>query len=125
MNTIKTILTSDNRCSCSKAKNFLGIVITDENGSLCNGEYDFDLDGEKVLVRFHDGLIDGNIYSDDGKILNRIPALEYSNGGTEYWTKGFPDGYPAVIKDFGYYEEDWKNGKIEAIRNEIKLNSLE
>ena len=66
-----------------------------------------------------------HIYDEKGKVLEKLPALEYSFGGTEYWTKGAPDGFPAIVQNFGYYEEDWQNGTIQEIRNEIELESIE
>lgn len=77
------------------------------------------------LCRFVNGLLDGNIYNKNGKLIEQRPALEYSFGGTEYWTKGAPVGFPAVIQNFGYYEEDWANGTIQEIRNEVEFVSLE
>ena len=47
-------------------------------------------------------------------ILQRA-AIEYELG-QEFWTKGYPSGYPAVSQKMGYYEEDWDNGHIVAIR---------
>ena len=65
--------------------------------------------------------MDGNFYDSDGNIIERLPALEYGFGGTEYWTKGTPDGFPAIVQNFGYYEEDWENGRILEIRNEVEI----
>lgn len=127
MNTIKAIRTNDNEASSSRAKQFIGVPVTDKDFNLLNGEFKYKFNNEdgEVLCRFRDGFLDGNIYDDSGKIIQVRPALEYSYGGIEYWTNGFPDGYPAVIQNFGYYEEDWQNGVIQEIRNEVELNSIE
>lgn len=127
MNEIRSIRTNDNTQSCSRAKNFIGVPITGTDGKLLNGEYSFtfDKEEEKTLCRFVNGLLDGNVYDDNGDVLERRPALEYGFGGMEYWTKGVPDGFPAVSKNFGYYEEDWENGTIQEIRNEVEVEAIE
>lgn len=127
MNTIKAIKTNDNISSCSRAKNFIGVPIIDENGKLLNGEiiYKFRDEEEDTICRFVDGFLDGNIYDENGSVLEKRPALEYGFGGKEYWTKGFPNGFPAIIQNYGYYEEDWQNGTIQEIRNEVELDGLE
>jgi hypothetical protein len=127
MNTIKAIKTNDNNQSCSRAKQFIGVPIIGRDGKLLNGEqkFKFENEEEETVCRFVNGLLDGNVYDKDGNIVDKLPALEYSFGGTEYWTKGAPDGFPAIVQNFGYYEEDWQNGTIQEIRNEIELESIE
>ncbi|WP_149554564.1 hypothetical protein [Treponema pectinovorum] len=127
MNSITAIKTNDNSQSCSRAKQFIGIPITGEDGKLLNGEYKFNFENEEepTVCRFINGLLDGNVYDAEGIILERLPALEYSFGGTEYWTKGTPEGFPAVVQNFGYYEEDWTSGTIQEIRNEVQLLSID
>lgn len=127
MNSINVIKTKDNSQSCSRAKQFIGIPVTGTDGKLLNGEFKFNFENEEepTVCRFVNGLLDGNIYNSSGEIIESQPAMEYSFGGTEYWTKGTPDGFPAVIQNFGYYEEDWANGTIQEIRNEVELVSLE
>ena len=127
MNTIKSIKTNDNEDSCSRAKQFIGIPIIGKDGKLLNGEVKYRFDGEEedIVCRFRNGFLDGNVYDSDGKIVEVRPALEYAYGGTEYWTKGFPHGFPAVQQNFGYYEEDWNAGTIQEIRNEVEIESLE
>lgn len=125
MNTIKTIKTNDNAQSCSRAKQFIDTPVTGTDGKLLNGQFEFKFENEEepTICRFVNGLLDGNIYDSNEQIVEKRPALEYSFGGTEYWTKGRPDGYPAVSQNFGYYEEDWSNGVIQEIRNEVELLS--
>lgn len=127
MNSITAIKTNDNSQSCSRAKQFIGTPVTGTDGKLLNGEYKFTFENEEepTICRFVNGLLDGNIYNDKGEITEQLPALEYSFGGTEYWTKGVPEGFPAVVQNFGYYEEDWSKGTIQEIRNEVELVSIE
>lgn len=127
MNTIKSIRTNNNEDSCSRARQFIGVPVIGKDGKLLNGEirYRFENEEEDTICRFIDGLLDGNVYDENGNILEKRPALEYGFGGTEYWRNGVPDGFPAIIQNFGYYEEDWQNGKIQEIRNEVELESLE
>ncbi len=127
MNTIRTIRTNNNDDSCSRAKQFIGIPVIGKDGKLLNGEVKYRFEGEEedTVCRFKDGFLDGNIYDSEGHIAEVRPALEYAYGGAEYWTKGFPHGFPAVQQNFGYYEEDWKEGVIQEIRNEVELEALE
>jgi len=126
MNTIKSIRTNNNEDSCSRARQFIGVPVIGKDGKLLNGEikYRFENEEEDTVCRFRDGLLDGNIYDESGNLLEKRPALEYGFGGTEYWRNGVPDGFPAIIQNFGYYEEDWQNGKIQEIRNEVELESI-
>lgn len=127
MNSIMAIKTNDNTQSCSRAKQFIGVPVTGTDGKLLNGEFMFNFENEEepTICRFVNGLLDGNIYNGEGNVVERLPALEYSFGGTEYWTKGTPEGFPAVVQNYGYYEEDWTNGTIQEIRNETELVSVE
>lgn len=127
MNSIKAIKTNDNNASSSRAKQFIGVPVIGQDGKLLNGEFKFNFENEEepTICRFINGLLDGNIYGDEGEIIEKRAALEYSFGGTEYWTKGSPDGFPAVIQNFGYYEEDWHEGQIQEIRNEFELTDLD
>ena len=105
-----------NNLSESHFKDFFGYVVKDNKGKELDGEYQF---GEYpfAIIRFHNGLIDGNIYDQYGDIIERYPALIYQSNYTactEYWTKGFPDGNPAI--DFGKYTECWKDKQLISIR---------
>ena len=127
MNTIKSIRTNNNEYSCSRARQFIGVPVIGKDGKLLNGEikYRFENEEEDTICRFRDGLLDGNIYDESGNLLEKRPALEYGFGGTEYWRNGVPDGFPAIVQNFGYYEEDWQNGKIQEIRNEVEVEPVE
>lgn len=97
--------------SRSRFKQFFGIPVIGNDGNLLDGEKTFP-DG--TLVRFQNGLIDGNIYDSRGEVLYTYPAVEYADSpGKEYWTKGLPQGYPAICQDAGLYEEYWSDGKID------------
>lgn len=109
---IKERFTTNNEESKSRYKDFIGLLMTDKKCKLYNGEKKMK-DGS--IVRFVNGLIDGNIYDENGNIILQRAAIEYDLG-QEFWTKGFPSGYPAVSQKMGYYEEDWDNGHIVAIR---------
>ena len=110
------ILCPGNNMSESHFQDFFGYVVKDDAGNKLDGEYQF---GEYpfAIIRFHNGLIDGNIYDQNGDIIDRYPALIYQSNYTdckEYWTKGFPDGNPAI--DFGKYTEYWKDKQLISIR---------
>lgn len=110
MKSIHEILTTDNSASSSRAKEYIDVPIYDTNGEPLQGEVTL---SDGTLTRFRDGLLDGNVYSNDGKISARCPALEYDNGGTEYWTRGAPDGWqvaePAIVQNWGTQMELWKD----------------
>lgn len=126
MNSIKMTRPENNSESHSIAKEFFGIPVLDKKGNLLNGRVKKILKTDKkAICRFVNGFIDGNTYDKDSNVLEQLPAIEYSNGGTEYWTKGFPEGYPAVIQNFGYYEEDWSHCRILETREEFELLGLE
>lgn len=107
-----TLETSDVSYSASKAKHFIGALIIDnETNKPIEGLKELP-DGTKM--RFKDGYIDGN-----GE-----PALEYEDGGVEYWTKGHPDGKPAIIQFFGSREEYWENGILQKVTSEFEIEKL-
>ena len=68
-----------------------------------------------MIVRFKDGYIDGGY----------LPAIEYEDGGTEWWSKGMPDGHPAIVTDFGTREEYWENGRLIRIESQFEIVKLE
>jgi hypothetical protein len=69
-------------------------------------------DGTMVILRFVDGLLDGDRNTAAGKAIS-LPAVE-SAGHLEFWRGGKlhrDGGLPAVISDnFGLLEW-WENGK--------------
>lgn len=121
MNVIKEVKTNDNKASSARAAKYQEVVVLDAAGKPLEGEVRLK-DG--TICRFHNGLLDGNVYDKDGKIVSQMPAMEYDYGGTEFCSKGLLDGFPAVVQNFGYLEEDWKEGVIQAIRSESKLSAV-
>lgn len=107
--------------SHSRCLKYIGVPIVDNNNKLLNGEKTL---GDGTIVRFVNGLIDGNIYDDKGNIVDQHPAVEYPLG-QEFWEKGVPKGYPAISQNMGYYEEDWdeKSSDI-VIREEYDLTDI-
>lgn len=103
-----TKTTSDISFSKSRCLKFMGQMIYDEFGNPMNGERTMS-DGS--LMRFKNGLIHGG----------EFPAIEYENGGTEYWVNGFPHGNPAVITDFGSRSETWIHGQLIKIDSEMEI----
>jgi hypothetical protein len=66
-----------------------------------------------VVIRFADGYIHGGIDADGAA----QPAIECNDSHTEWWTEGYlhrEDG-PAVISEFGDWEEYWDRGKLVSI----------
>lgn len=103
--------------SQSLYKKFFKIPILDKNGELLNGEQH---KSDGTIIRFVNGYIDGNIYDSHGEVLFTYPAIEHEQG-KEYWTKGLPQGFPAISFIFGLYEEYWADGKIVSIKETGKL----
>lgn len=123
MTCIKMVTTEDNNASSSRCVAFIGMPVCGADGEPLEGEVRLN-DGAGTLVRFVGGLIDGNVYDGDGNIKWTRPAVEYGSCGREYWTRGRPDGFPAVIQNDGFHEEDWRDGHIVAIRTEFYLDRM-
>jgi hypothetical protein len=68
----------------------------------------------EAIVRFKDGYIHGGTDA-EGALQ---PAIECSNAHTEWWENGFlhREGGPAIISDFGDWEEYWNHGNLVMIR---------
>lgn len=88
----------------------------DENGNVLNGLRVFASDydnGETTLLLFKDGLLDGDLFDDDGNLIMQKPAVE-GNGHQEYWRKGKlhrDNGEPAVLAEGFTVKEWWVNGE--------------
>lgn len=80
----------------------------DENGKPAHGVRIFKKEnGEKVITRFLNGLLDGDFLEDGIKQVTQ-PAVE-CEGHVEYWRKGMlhrDNGLPAVSTN-GFTEEEW------------------
>ncbi len=109
---VNVLNTHDINFSKTRGKQGIGICFLDENGNPVNGTHTM---SDNSVMRFKDGFIDG-----DG-----LPAIEYEYGGTEYWSKGFPNGQPAVISDFGTHEEDWIEGILVQVRDEYEIKEVD
>lgn len=79
---------------------------TDENGNILNGTR-IGEDG-KTILRFRDGLLDGDVFNSNGKLIVTKPAVE-CGGHQEYWrhNKLHRDGgLPAVLSN-GLKDKEW------------------
>ncbi len=95
--------------SMSICKEHFGKRLLDSNNEPLNGElYTSD---RKNIIRVVNGYIDGNVYDFRGEVLYTYPAIE-SEQGYEYWTKGFPQGFPAICHHSKKYEEYWSGGDL-------------
>lgn len=87
------------------------IKSTDENGNPAEGTRITIKDGKEVIMRFRNGLLDGDSYTRDGKLIVQ-PAVE-TEGHIEYWREGKlhrDDGLEAVSTDGFTIKEYWENG---------------
>ena len=72
----------------------------------------FEKRNQKIILRFRNGLLDGDIYV-DGKYVRTKPAVDAPGGHLEYWREGKlhrDGGLAAVISDGFQYKEYWING---------------
>lgn len=96
---------------------YQGITIfNDISKKPMNGE--FNVSGD--IIRFKNGLLHGG-KSPDG---NDIPAFETEDGHVEFFENGLlhRENFPAVISDFGDWEEWWNHGNLIYIRTSAKIN---
>lgn len=66
-----------------------------------------------TILRFHNGLLDGDIFDTSGNYITTKPAVE-SVGHIEYWRKGClhrDDNLPAVSTNGFTQNEFWVNGE--------------
>jgi hypothetical protein len=68
---------------------------------------------QETIIRFEGGYIHGGLDLDG----RPQPAIECKDAHTEWWEKGFlhREGGPAVVSDFGDWEEYWERGKLVSI----------
>lgn len=85
-------------------------VATDEDGKPCEGKR---ISEDKCFIlRFHDGLLDGDIYNAEGKVVMTKPAVE-APGHIEYWRQGNihrDNGLPAITGNNFMVNEWWRDG---------------
>jgi len=68
--------------------------------------------GKKIILRFRNGLLDGDIYV-NGQYIRTKPAVE-TDGHIEYWREGklHRDGGLAAVSSDGFtHKEYWINGE--------------
>lgn len=111
MNEIIEMKAPDIKYSKSECIKYQGVtVFSDTTKKPCDGEYSV----SDTIVRFKNGLLHGGTTPDG---LD-IPAYETESGHTEYFKNGFlhRENGPAVISDWGDWEEWWNNGDLILIR---------
>lgn len=95
--------------------NLKDIISQDENGNVINGpkldaeEY---AKGNSILLRFRNGLLDGDVFDSKGNLIEQVPAVEGKNH-QEYWRKNKlhrDGGLPAVISGEPPVFEWWVDG---------------
>lgn len=72
------------------------------------------------IIRFMDGLLNGG--RDNIRHVD-LPAYEAFDGHVEYWEKGMlhREHKPAVISDYGNWEEWWYHGKLLMINSNSRI----
>ena len=92
------------------------ILHLDEYGNLLNGTIidanAYNKDKKIIILRFRNGLLDGDEYDNNGEFLCTRPAVE-SIGHVEYWREGRlhrDEGFPAVATEGFSIKEYWENG---------------
>ena len=111
MNETIEMKTPEIKYSKSECLKYQGVtVFNDVSQKPCDGEYT----GSDTIVRFKNGLLHGD-KTPDGL---DIPAYETETGHTEYFKNGFlhREKGPAVITDWGEWEEWWNDGELILIR---------
>lgn len=111
MNEIIEMKTPDKSCSKSECLKYQGVtVFNDVSQKPCDGQYMV----SDTIVRFRNGLLHGG-KTPDGIAL---PAYETETGHTEYFENGLLQrvNAPAVISDWGDWEEWWNEGELILIR---------
>lgn len=87
-----------------------------EDGKPINGTvlYAADYDnGEKTILRFIDGFLDGDVFDSNGNFIMQKPAVD-GKGHQEYWRKNKlhrDNGEPAVYAEGFKIREWWKDGE--------------
>jgi hypothetical protein len=100
------VATSDKGKSRSRYLKFLGGTFMSEGMKIADGDYLI----EEVILRFKDGQLHGGTDVNGGARA----AVEFPDTHHEYWEGGVlhrADG-PAVITDWGNWEEWWSRGEL-------------
>ena len=109
-----------NDATKSKYRDFFGLLSYDKDFKLMEGER---VQKDGTIIRFVKGLIDGNVYDNYGNVIYTLPAIQHEDG-IEYWTKGWPQGFPAIELQQGYYEEYWANRTLLKIKEKNRLLTI-
>ena len=109
-----------NDATKSKYRDFFGLLSYDKDFKLMEGER---VQKDGTIIRFVKGLIDGNVYDNYGNVIYTLPAIQHKDG-IEYWTKGWPQGFPAIELQQGYYEEYWANRTLLKIKEKNRLLTI-
>ena len=118
MNEIIEMNMPDVKYSKSECLKYQGVtVFSDSTQKPCDGEYSV----SDTIVRFRNGLLHGGTTPDG---LD-IPAYETETGHTEYFKNGLlhRENAPAVISDWGDWEEWWNEGKLVLIKTKASLKT--
>ena len=130
MANVYEIKTSDTKKSRAKNLKYQGVSIFEDTSTKpCHGEFAIQRKtardgGETVIteiVNFEHGLLQ-NRKDSDGLV---VPAYRTDLGDAEYFENGLlhrEDG-PAVICDWGNWEEWWHHGTLVMIRTTNKITS--
>lgn len=92
-------------------KYFSQPVLSQEEGKLCDGEYNI----KNTIARFKNGFLHGGVNSEG----EPQPAIECGfQNHVEWWEDGklHRENGPAVITEFGNWEEFWLQGQLQEIR---------
>lgn len=109
--------TNDKKLSHSRCLKYQNVtVFNDSTKKPMTGVFEV----SSGTLRFLDGLLDGGRNSDGQQ---EIPAYEANDGHVEYWDHGVihRDGKPAVISDFGNWEEWWYHGNLLMIKSGSRI----
>lgn len=87
--------------------------LSDEEGNLLEGtRITFDNYDNPIVLRFHNGYLDGDIFDNNGNLIKQKPAVE-GKGHQEYWrhnTLHRDNEEPAIISNNFKTLEYWQNG---------------
>lgn len=87
-----------------------------ENGKPLEGMFvhaDSYDEGKRVILRFRNGMLDGDVFDKDGNLIMQKPAVE-AEGHQEYWRANKlhrDNDEPAVYSEGFKIKEYWINGE--------------
>ena len=130
MANVYEIKTSDTKKSRAKNLKYQGVsVFEDTTTELCHGEFAI----QRKVLRGNEELVVTEIVNfEHGLLQNRkdsegciVPAYRTDLGDAEYFERGVlhREDSPAVICDWGNWEEWWHHGTLVMIRTTNKITS--